>query len=136
MHVEPIERRDGVEWVRDWMLANESRRATPVAVGNVGSARNIVDALEAAGVPVVRVSQADLAAAVSRHREQLAAGLWWHRVNTDATASAAAVGLRKAGGGRVWERIGDSIAFVGSQTLAGWGFDHAPVVAPTRFWMG
>jgi hypothetical protein len=136
MHVESVDRRDGIEWVRPWLAEKPSRKATPVCVANVGAARNVADQLEAAGFTVVRVSQADLAAAVSRHREQLAAGLWWHRVSTEATASAAAVGLRKAGGGRVWERIGDSIALVGSQTLAGWGFDHAPVLAPTKFWMG
>lgn len=135
MHVEPIHRESGIEWVRPWMVAQDARKSTPVAVANVGSARNVADQLEAAGCVVVRVAQADLAAAVSRHREQLTAGLWWHRQSTEATSSAAAVALRKAGGGRVWDRPGESIALVGSQTLAGWGFDHAPVVALTKFGM-
>ena len=133
MHVEAVERRTGVDWVREWFLAKPARAKTPVTVGNVGAARSVADQLDKAGVRVLRVSQADIAAAVSRHRDQLAGGLWWHRVSTEVTASAAAVGLRKAGGGRVWERIGDSIALVGSQTLAGWGADHAK--PPAKFYM-
>lgn len=136
MHVESVVRRDGIRWVREWFLERETRRSTPVAVVNVGAARDVADELEVAGVPVLRVSQADSAAAVSRHLQGLAAGLWWHRQNTDVTASAAAVGLRKAGGGRVWDRPGGSISYVGSQTLAGWAFDHAPEVKLTKFGMG
>jgi len=135
MHVEAIGRRDGVRWVVPWFLERVDRSKTPVAVPNVGAARDVADELDAAGVPVLRISQADVAAAVSRHRQELAAGMWWHRVNTDATAAAAAVGLRKSGGGRVWDRPGESISLVGSQTMAGWGFDHAPVVELTKFYM-
>lgn len=135
MHVEPIERREGIRWVRGWFGEN-GRNHIPVAVANVGAARDVADELETAGCNVLRVSQADVAAAVSRHRQELKAGMWFHRVSTDATASAAAVGLRKAGGGQVWDRPGDSISLVGSQTLAGWGFDHAPVEKLTKFGMG
>lgn len=136
MHVESIERRDGIRWVRHWFVEKESRRTTPVAVPNVGAARDVADELEGVGVPVLRVSQADVAAAVSRHRQELKAGMWWHQVNTEATAAAAAVGLRKSGGGQVWDRPGESISLVGSQTLAGWGFDHAPEVRLSKFGMG
>lgn len=132
MHVEAIERRDGTKWVRPF-LAQLATKPKGIAVANVGAARDVADELEAAGFPVLRVSQADLAAAVSRHRQELAEGTWWHRQNTDATASAAAVALRN---GR-WDRPGDTIALVGSMSLAGWGFDHTEPEATLKpFWMG
>lgn len=132
MHVEPLQRREGTKWIRGYLdgLATVPRQ---VAVANVGPARDVADELAAAGYPVLPVSQADLAAAVSRHRQELSAGTWWHRQSTEATAAAAAVGLRN---GR-WERPGDTIALVGAYSLSGWGWDHTvPEAALTPFWMG
>jgi hypothetical protein len=131
MHVEALMRQEGIRWVRPW-LDRLSTKPRTIAVGNVGPARDVADELEKNGHPVLRVSQADLAAAVSRHRQELAAGTWWHRVNTDATASAAAVAIRN---GR-WDRPGDTIALVGSMSLSGWGVDHTdPEAALSPFWM-
>jgi hypothetical protein len=131
MHVEALMRQEGIRWVKPWLDRLTTKPRT-IAVGNVGPARDVADELETAGMPVLRVSQADLAAAVSRHRQELAAGTWWHRVNTDATASAAAVSLRN---GR-WDRPGDTIALVGSMSLSGWGVDHTdPEAALSPFWM-
>lgn len=136
MHVEHLHAAEGVRWV----IAHASgvaERQDPlcVAVANVGPARDVADELEAAGVPVLRVSQADLTAACSRHVSELEARSWWHRQNVEVTDSAKAAALVR---GR-WARTGaTSVSPVGAQTLAGWGFDHAPVVEqePRRFRIG
>lgn len=134
MHVETVHTEAGTSWVREWFLAKDTRRRTSVAVPNTGTARDVADELELAGVPVQRIAQADVTAAVARHRKELKAALWWHRASTEATDAAAAVALKKAGGGHVWDRPGDSISVLGSHTLAGWGYDHRPPATP--FWMG
>lgn len=135
MHVEALKREDGVRWVRPWVDGLSTTPRT-IAIPNVGAARDVADELEKAGHSVLRVSQADVAAAVSRHRQELAAGTWWHRQNTDATAAAAAVGLKRSGGGQTWDRPGDTISLVGSMSLSGWGWDHTePEAAPVSFWM-
>jgi hypothetical protein len=134
MHVEPLPagHREGTKWVRGF-LDGLKTRPRQVAIRNVGPSRDVADELERAGYPVLHVSQADVAAAVSRHRQELAQGTWWHRQSTEATAAAAAVGLRN---GR-WERPGDTIAIVGAYSLSGWAWDHTdlePVKKP--FTMG
>lgn len=135
MHVEALERREGYRWVKPW-LSERTTRPYGIGVANVGHARDLADELEAAGFPVLRIAQADVAAAVSRHRQELAAGTWWHRVNTDATASAAAAALRKSGGGFTWDRPGDTISHVGAMSLSGWAVDHTdPEADPSPFWM-
>lgn len=123
----------GAAWVVSWFLEKASRKRTPVAVANAGAARDLADALELAGVPVLRIAQPDVTAAVARHRKELNAGTWWHRQHAGATEAAAAVALKKSGGGHTWDRPGDSISIVGSHTLAGWGFDHRP--PDSKFWM-
>lgn len=115
-------------------LQGLTTRPLTVAVANVGPARDVGDEIEAAGIPVLRVSQADVTAACARHRSALADKAWKHRLSTEATEAAAGAGWRL---GR-WERLDESISALGAQTMAGWGFDHAPEPEPTRppFWMG
>lgn len=135
MHVEHLRAGDGVRWV----VAHASgvaERQNPrcVAVANVGPARDVADELEAAGVTVLRVSQADLSAACSRHTSELDEGSWWHLHSTEVTASAQAAALER---GR-WARTSGSVSLLGAQTLAGWAFDHAPEPEKTlgRFRIG
>jgi len=106
----------------------EGNDVSTVALPNVGAARDLADELEAAGVPVTRVSQADLPAACSRHRTELGAGTWRHRVSTEATAAAQAAGWHRG----KWDEPGEPIAALGAQTMAGWGFDHAPAAKTRR----
>lgn len=138
MRVEHVKRSEGIRWVVEY-AAQVAGRQEPltVAIRSTGPSRDVADELKAAGVPVLLVSVADEVAAVSRHRSELEAGTWRHLANDEATDAAAAVDIRKAGRGVTWERVGDSIAAVGAQTLAGWGFDHAPQVeVMPPFWMG
>lgn len=100
-----------------------------VAVPNVKAGRDLADRLEQIdGLQVLRVSQADVAAACARHRSELRSGTWWHRQSTQATAAASAADWTA---GR-WGEPGDPISALGAQTLAGWGFDHAPPPPPPR----
>lgn len=123
MHVEHLQHGDGVRWIIAH-AESVAGRQDPVCVGvpNVGPARDVADELEAAGVPVLRITQADVKAACSRHTSELTAGSWWHAQNTDVTESAKGAALVRG----VWSRTSSSVSLIGAQTLAGWSFDHAP----------
>lgn len=128
--------RDGVRWVADVVRRIAAvQDVRTVAVANTKAARDVADELAALdGVHVTPVSQADVPAACSRHRSELRDGTWFHRVSVEATAAA-----RAAEWGRSqWTRPGESISALGAQTLAGWGFDHAPEPEETygRFRIG
>lgn len=142
MHVE-IPQYGDVPAVREgfrWVVAEVKRmagRATndvaTVAIPNVGAARDLADELEKVdGLHVTRVGQADVSAACARHRSELEARTWWHRTSNEASAAAESAGWEKAGGGHRWSQPGDPIAALGAQTMAGWGFDHAPAPEPKR----
>jgi hypothetical protein len=129
MHVEHLELttlREVRSYVTEKAERNDPRA---VAVANVGPARDLADELEAADVPVDRISQADVSAACSRHRSELDAGRWVHRQHEAATSAAAAAGWRL---GR-WDRPSGSISALGAQTLAGWAWDHAPAPVVRKF---
>lgn len=133
MHVEHLTVEAGWRWVYGYVTERAERNdPVTVAIANVGAARDVADELEAKGVPVLRVGQADVAAAATRHRSELRSGSWFHALATPATAAAKAAGWEKSGGGFRWTRPGESISALGAQTLAGWGIDHAPAPAPKR----
>jgi hypothetical protein len=134
MHVEHLRHGDGYRWIIAHAEAVAGRQdPLSVAVANVGTARDVADELEAAGVPVLRVAQADVKAACSRHVSELEAGSWWHALNTEVTESAKAADLVRG----AWARTAGSVSLVGAQTLAGWAFDHAPEDdEPKRFRIG
>lgn len=144
MHSTHLQRAEGVRWVLDYVrerVAKNDVRA--VAVGNVKAARDVGDELEAAlsGVELLRVSQADVAAACVRHRTGMTDKSWLHGVRTtgdgatadritEAQTAAASAGWRLS----QWQALAESISALGAQTLAGWGWDHAPApVKKTKF---
>lgn len=131
MHVELLKRELGTQWLPAY-LAGKAERNDPltIAVPNVKAARDVADALDAAGFPVLKVSQADLLAADARHRAQLDGRLWVHLSSTEAAAAAASVQWRDR-----WIKNDQPVTAFTSGALAGWGFDHAPedeVLGPFR----
>lgn len=134
MHVEHLQLDAGVRWVRDYVAGVAERQPLMrgVAIANTGHARDVADALEQSGLTVQTIAQADVAAACSRHKTELVEGAWFHRKHSAATDAAASAAWRKVGAGGVWTRPGDSISALGAQTLAGWGWDHAPKPARKR----
>lgn len=126
MHTEHLHLQDGIRGIVSWVQDSAERNAASVAISNVGASRDVADELHEAGVEVQRVSQADVKAAVSRHRSELASGSWKSAIATVATSAAEAATLERG----VWARPGDSVSALGAQTMAGWGIDHAP--APKR----
>lgn len=135
MHVEHLEL-TSLRDVRPFVLERADRNdPRAIAVANVGPARDLADELEKAltdaksTVPVERVSQADVAAACSRHRSELREARWVHRQHEASTAAAGAADWAR---GR-WARPVDSISALGAQTLAGWAWDHAPAPKVTKF---
>lgn len=135
MHVEHLKYDEGVRWVIAHAEAVAGRQ-DPLCVGvaNVGPARDVADELAQAGVEVLSIAQADVKAACSRHTSELAAGSWWHRLDTAVTDSARAAVLERG----AWARTAEGTpTLVGAQTLAGWAFDHAPEDdEPRRFRIG
>lgn len=132
MHVEVVRADVGTRWVAPFVAGVvERQRPARVAIGNVKAARDVADQLEAGGLEILKVSQADVSAASVRHRDELEAGTWWHRVVPELTDSARHVEF-VAGGWRAGPS-GPVSAWV-SCTMAGWAMDHAP--AETSFWMG
>lgn len=127
MHVEHLDQLESVREVRPYVTEKAARHAPrAVAIANVGTARDVADELEAAGVETLRIGQADVIAACSRHRTELADGSWVHLPSSAGTSAAAAADWRKTRGGGVWDQLEESIAPLGAQTMAGWGWDHAP----------
>lgn len=141
MHSEHLMVGDGVRWATEYLRGVcERQQPRAVAITNTGANRDLADEL----APVLeklrpkpqlqRVSQADLVAACTRHRTELAEGQWFHRPHQAATDAAAAAGWRKhKSSGGEWLRPGESISALGAQTLAGWAHDHAPARQPRKF---
>lgn len=141
MHVELVAYDAGTRWVvsrvRELIATHQVRC---VGIPNVGAARDVGDALSKAGVPVLPISQADVAAASTRHRDELGAGVWWHRFAGDLRAAASVAVVRRTSGGGVLEADpgGDPVSALVSGTFAGWAWDHAPTETKPlpKFWMG
>lgn len=135
MHVEMIRRDLGTRWVAGFVAGlNERQAPRAVAVPNVGSSRDVADQLELAGVPVIKVAQADVSAACVRHVDELKAKSWFHMHSPEAMDAAK---YAVVGNGRVWTKEEQPVSAVLSQSMAGWAHDHAPVPEPeTNFWMG
>lgn len=104
-----------------------------VAVRNAGAARSIADELQRVGVPLLRVSQQDYAAACTRFADEISAdrpSITWDSATTFTEAVAAAEG-RQVPSGQVWQsRSGGSISCLEARTLAVWAVDHAPEPEP------
>lgn len=124
-------RAEGTRWVVGGIIGLVDRYDVgAVAVVGAGPARSIADELGRAGVPLLRLSQSDHAAAGMGFVEEFAAArpsVTWNGKPDFAKAVAAAEGRRKPSG-LVWEsRTGESITPLDARTLAVWAADHAPV---------
>ena len=140
---EVLETRPGTRWLAGVLLGLcERNRPTAVAVNNAGPARDVADevesSLESLGVPLIRVSQWDYAAACNRHHDELTAGTWHHRGEVSLADAAREVDWRASGQSRMWKRGDEPITTLAGQTLAGWAFDHAPEPEKPlpKFWIG
>lgn len=136
MHTEVLDHRVGTRWVASAVAGVVERQAkagapvVAVAIPNVKGSRDVADQLEAAGIEVLKVAQADVYAADTRHRDELNAGTWLHSdpmreklaQTTGSARTAAAVAVWR---GR-WTKGSAPITALTSQTLAGWGYDHRP----------
>lgn len=130
MHTELLRRELGTRWVAGYVAGVAGGQSVrSVTVLNAGVSRDVAEELDRLlGWPVHRVQGPDYAAACARHRDELAARTWWHRFTSELEDAAAAVVRRKSGPeGRVWDRDGEPISAWVSNTLAGWGFDEAPL---------
>jgi hypothetical protein len=121
------QRAEGTRWA-----VPEVRRLTGVydvgvvAVQSAGPARDVADALEAGGVEVLRVSQADTAAAGSRFHDEFVAGTVGWDGSLDFSAAVAAAEAHKVQSGIVWRSLtGAPVTTLNAGSVAVWGVDHA-----------
>lgn len=124
-------RADGTRWVAGSVIELVDRYDVGVvAVVAAGPARSVADELDRAGVPLLRLSQADWAAACAGFGDEFTTSrpsVTWNGGVDFARAVADAESVRRASG-RVWQsRSGSSVSSLDARTLAVWGHDHAPV---------
>lgn len=100
-----------------------------VAVVNAGPGRNVADELDRAGVPLLRLSQADWAAAGAAFTDEFGAGrpsVTWNGKAEFAAAVGAAQLRKVASGVRFESRTGAPVTALDARALAMWAADHAP----------
>lgn len=121
-----------------WAVPEVRRLVTEYDVGIVGvrsagPARDIADALEAAGVPLLRMSQPDDAAASSRFHDEFLAGTVLWDGSLDFSGSVAAAEPHPAQSGIAWRsRTGAPVTCLPAGSAAVWAFDHMPAPEPPR----
>lgn len=109
-----------------------------VAVVNAGPARSVADELDRAGVPLLRLSQSDYAAACASFFDGFTAewpSVAWNGKQDFADAVQAAQRKRVPSGIRWESRTGEPVTALDGRSLAVWAFDHMPVeaAAPAPF---
>lgn len=127
-------RRVGTRWVASEVIRLvDQYDVGQVAVVGAGPARSIADELDRAGVPLLRLSQADAAAAAAGFADEFGdehPSVTWNGGEDFRQAVLHAKGQRR-NSGLVWEsRTGESIVSLDARTMAVWAFDHAPVPEP------
>lgn len=123
-------RAEGTRWVVGEIVRLVDRfDVATVAVVAAGPARSVAEELQRAGVPLMRLSQADHAAAGAGFLDEFSAerpSVTWNGAATFASAVASAVPVQRPSG-IVWESgSGAAITPLPARTLAVWAIDHAP----------
>lgn len=127
-------RRLGTRWVAAEVIRLVDKYDVGlVAVVGAGPARSVADELDRAGVPLLRLTAADHAAACVGFADEFGSdhpSVTWNGGEEFRKAVAGAMGRRRSSG-VVWESKADeSIVSLPARTLAVWAFDHAPVPEP------
>jgi hypothetical protein len=134
----------GSHWVLDAMgRLTDTWEVVQSAVNNVGPSRDLADKLEASGIELLRISQADYAAACARVKSELTVKprpTLLHIGQAELTTAMQYVGRRRMGAGGSWAWAADvdvSITPVEAMTAALWAVDHPREQEPDpgRFWM-
>lgn len=125
---------DGRLWVSGVVrYLVEHSDVSVVAGRSTGAARDLLDGLERSGLPVLRLSQPDLAAAGSRFHDQFSAGMILWPVSDDdgSNAFSEAVGAAEPFSGKWLSATGDPVTTLQAGTVAVWAADHAPEPVPS-----
>lgn len=128
MVIEVIERREGTPGPAEAALvarvAREQRAVSVFAIGS-GASVDFADQIESAGCDVQRITQADLAAAVTRIRSGIETKRTLHRHQPSLNDAVGASVLRATGERRYWARAASKpIATLQAATCAAWALDH------------
>lgn len=121
---------EGTRWlVGEIVRLADTYDVSAVAVVGAGPARSIADELDRAGVPLLRLSQPDHAAAGARFLDEITAerpSVTHNGAAAFLAAVAAAEPVRKPSG-LIWgSKTGASVTPLDGRTLAVWAADHAP----------
>jgi hypothetical protein len=129
-------RQEGTTWVAGEIIRLVDQwQVAAVAVVAAGPARSVADELGRAGVDLLRLSQADHAAAGARFHDGLTAdrpSVTWNGAPDFAAAVAAAQPTRKPSGLVYEPHSGGSVTALDARILAVWAADHAPEPAPAQ----
>lgn len=129
-------RADGTRWAASEIIRLvDAYDVGVVAVVNAGPGRNIADELGRAGVPLLRLSQSDHAAASAAFFDEFTAerpSVSWNG-KVEFSDAVAAAELKKVPSGIRWEsRTGAPVTALDARSLAVWAFDHAPAEKKPR----
>lgn len=120
--VEVIETGEGTAWVPALILELiEANEVGAVAFRSTGPGRDLADALERAGVEVLKVAGPDYTATCQRFKAGIASLRWAHRGQPSLDEAVRASRTKKSGNGWVWD--GDCVP-LHAASLAVWAFDH------------
>lgn len=145
--VEVVKFAPGSHWLAPTVAQLVKRWDVPVgkgvvqaAVNNAGAARDAADRVEALGVPLLRVTAADYAAACSRVRTELRAKprpTLLHIGQPELTSAAEHAERRRVGTSGSWAWAGEGIRPLVALTAAVWAVDHPRETEPDpgSFWI-
>lgn len=121
---------DGTRWVVPEVLSLvKDYEVAVVAIQSAGPARDIADALalKLEGAELLRVSQADSAAAGARFHDEFAAGLIGWDGSLEFSAAVAAAEPHRLQSGIEWRSTtGAPVTALPAGSVAVWGIDHVP----------
>lgn len=110
--------------------------ASCVGIRSAGPARDIADALEVRGVPVLRLSQPDDAAAGTRFHDEFAAGTVLWDGSADFSGAVGAAEAHRVQSGLEWRsRTGGPVTCLPAGSAALWAFDHMPAEGQKFGWV-
>jgi len=123
--VEVIETFEGTAGVAELVLQLvELNDVGAVAFRSTGPGRDLADALERAGVEVLKVAGPDYTAACQRFKAGISSLRWSHRAQPSLDEAVRESTTKRSGNGWVWD--GNCVPLHGA-SLAVWAFDHPGV---------
>lgn len=128
-HIQVIESRQGVDWVKPYATSIALKYGVPIAIDDKGATGNIYDALKNEDVTTLITPRAqDVANACADFIDSVRRGELKIRPHQDLTNAIATASTRPLGNGIAWNRkdLDQNITPLVAVTNAVWGYAHLP----------